>query len=164
MKNWKDIFDQYAQGYEKLSSSVVDISENDLDISPEVDCWTIRQIVHHLADGSIIWAMFIRQALGDQGGEVILQWYWGIKQDDWADKWGYAQRDIQPSLNLFKSSQDTLLSLLNTVDTPQDYSLQINSDNGETSNYSILDIIQMQIDHLDGHLDDINTILKQASR
>jgi len=63
MKKYQELLDRFGQGSEKLFQAVDKVPEAALDYSPDGNCWSIRQLVHHLADGGAIWGMFIKQAL-----------------------------------------------------------------------------------------------------
>ena len=45
------ILNLYADGPAKLEAALAGLSEPDLDLALTSDSWTIRQIVHHIADG-----------------------------------------------------------------------------------------------------------------
>jgi hypothetical protein len=81
---------QYTDCLLQLRTAVEGLIETDLDLAPVHGGWTIRQIVHHLVDGDDLWKDCIKAALGNPQGIFTLQWYWGVTQDVWADKWHYA--------------------------------------------------------------------------
>ena len=45
---------RYADGPNQLETAIVGLSEEELDIAESDGSWTIRQIVHHVADGDDI--------------------------------------------------------------------------------------------------------------
>jgi hypothetical protein len=159
VKNWKKYLEKFSRGYGKLSSLVESLSEEDLNSSLNEDSWTIRQIIHHLADGAMIWGMFIRQALGDPGGEFKLQWYWDRTQDEWAEIWNYSGRDIQSSLELYGANQDSMLSILGSVEKPESFSLQMNLPGEKVHTHTIENAIRWQNIHIANHIKDIRQIL-----
>ena len=107
----------------------------------------------------MIWGMFIRQALGDPGGEFKLQWYWGRTQDEWTEIWNNSSRDIQSSLDLFRANQESMLSILSFIEKPESYSLQMNLPGGDVHTHTIENAIRWQSIHLADHLEDIRKIL-----
>ena len=83
MQEWQELLEEYKKGPERLTEVIQEIPENSLDLSADKDSWTIRQIIHHIVDGDDIWNSFIKQALGEQGGEFLsLSWYWKVPQDE----------------------------------------------------------------------------------
>lgn len=160
---WRETLAEFSKGREKLDRALAGLTENQLDWALDPESWTIRQYVQHLADGLMIWAMFIKQALGDPGGEFKLQWYWAISQDEWAEIWAYARRGIGPALDLYQAVQASLVQLLEAIEDPQENSLQINLRPGESYQTTIQDAVLTQVEHLAGHLQDIERILQENS-
>ena len=70
----------YADGPAQLEAVLMGLTESDLDLAQTSDSWTIRQIVHHLADGDDLWKTCIKAALGNSEGSFSLQWYWDKPQ------------------------------------------------------------------------------------
>ena len=95
----------YADGPAQLEAAIAGLAEEDLDVAQSADTWTIRQIVHHVADGDDIWKIGIKAALGNSTGTFTLQWYWDKPQDEWVESWDYAGRDLEPSLALFRANR-----------------------------------------------------------
>ncbi len=160
---WQETLQKFQQGPGRLVQVVEGLSGEELDFKVGPESWSIRQNVHHLADGLMIWSMFIRQTLGNPGGEFKLQWYWDIPQDEWAELWGYADREIQSSLDAYKAIQENLSSLLRVVGNPKAYSLRIVWADGKVFPTTIEDAVLTQIDHLGSHLKDIARILNKIS-
>jgi hypothetical protein len=90
----KAIIARYAAGPNQLETAIAGLSEGELDIAESDGTWTIRQIVHHIADGDDIWKVFIKRAIGNPGGKFDLQWYWAMPQDEWVKSWAYASREM----------------------------------------------------------------------
>jgi uncharacterized damage-inducible protein DinB len=99
-----EVLEDYADGPNRLEAAIAGLPETGLDVALSSDSWTIRQIVHHVADGDDIWKVFIKRAIGNPEGEFTLEWYWQIPQDEWAEHWAYGRRAIEPSLALFRAS------------------------------------------------------------
>jgi hypothetical protein len=60
---------RYREGPSLLEAEVKDLKGDVLDSVPSGGGWTIRQIVHHLADGDDIWKLGIKTAVGiDRAG------------------------------------------------------------------------------------------------
>lgn len=150
----------YGDGPSLLQAAIADLTENDLDYSMSDDSWTIRMIVHHIADGDAIWKSFIWQSLGDTGGEFKLQWYWQIPQDQWAKRWNYAKRGIGPSLAVFEANRSQTLQLLEQVPDAMERSLLIRWPNGEEQQVAVHWVVEMQAQHVLGHISDIGRIRK----
>ena len=104
----------YADGPAQLEAVLMGLTESDLDLARTSDSWTIRQIVHHLADGDDLWKTCIKAALGNSEGSFSLQWYWDKPQTEWAENWKYANRSIEPSLALLRANRHNIVELRST--------------------------------------------------
>lgn len=93
----------FAQGPDRLEAAIDGLSNESLDLALSSQSWSIRQIVHHLADGIDLWKGFIKQAIGCPGTSFSLSWYWETPQDDWARMWTYAGRPVGSSLALYRA-------------------------------------------------------------
>jgi len=150
----------YRNGPVLLEKAISGLSETDLDLSLSSSSWTIRMVVHHVADGDEIWKSFIRQAIGDIGGEFKLQWYWQIPQDVWAEQWQYAQRAIEPSLAVFRANRTQTLQMIEHVPDAMSRRLLIRWPNGEEQEVGVGWVMEMQTQHVLGHVSDIGSIRK----
>jgi uncharacterized damage-inducible protein DinB len=63
----------------------LDGEQLDMTLSPE--SWSIRQLVHHIADGDYLWKEFLLRAAGEPEREFSLEWYWCLPQDEWVKRW-----------------------------------------------------------------------------
>lgn len=151
----------YAKGPEQLESALAGLEEADLDVAAASDGWTIRQIAHHIVDGDDLWSLCIKAALGDSRGLFSYCWYWEKPQDEWADNWGYAEREIAPSLALFRAKRRHISQLLHqTPDVWEKHTL-ITVPDGDEKATSVRYVVEMQTNHLKGHIEDIQVIRKK---
>lgn len=157
-----EILARYLTGPEKLAQVVSGLAETQLDTAPRPGSWTVRQIVHHLADGDDLWKGFIKQAIGNPGGEFSLAWYWSMPQDEWAARWQYAARDIEPSLALFRSIREHIGQLLETNPHAWHNKLTVQLPQGKSETVTIGEIVEMQAHHVEHHLSAIRDILRTS--
>lgn len=158
-RSWITILNEFSSCADNLNTAIMNIPDQDLDRSLDENNWSIRQIIHHLADASLIWGMFFRQALGDSGGDFNLGWYWSKTQDEWADIWTYADRDIASSLLLYRACNQNALSLLRSTVEPDEKYLMLNHPDQETQTITIKGAVRWQSLHLKQHLAEIEAIL-----
>lgn len=150
----------YAGGPYLLETAITGLSATELDIAESGDRWTIRQIVHHVVDGDDIWKAFIKQAIGNPGSRFDLQWYWELPQDEWGERWGYASRAIEPSLALFRACREHIAQLLQELPAVWEQTLLIKWPNGEQQEVSVAWVVEMQSQHVLGHVEDIRRARK----
>lgn len=159
LKNQKEIISNFAKGPNRLEGAVAGLSDVDLDSALSKDSWTIRQIVHHLADGDEIWRIFIKQAIGNPGTRFSLDWYGQMPQNEWARQWAYAEREIDSSLRLYRAGRQQIVQLLEHAPDAWGKCLRVQWPNGVEQEVSVGWVVEMQSRHLDGHLEDICRIL-----
>ena len=151
----KAIIAGYAAGPNQLETAIAGLSEGELDIAESDGTWTIRQIVHHVADGDDIWKVFIKRAIGNPGGKFDLQWYWAMPQDEWVKSWAYASREIGPSLAYFRASRGHIVQLLEHMPEVWERSLLVRWSYEEEEEVKVAWVVKMQAQHVVGHVDDI---------
>lgn len=152
------ILSAYGQGPGRLESALTGLSQAGLDATPPEGGWSIRMIVHHLADGDALWTSFIKQALGGAGGEFMMQWYWAMPQDEWAKRWNYATRPIGGSLALFGANRVHVSQLLHSDPGVLDKTLFIRWPKGDAQEVSVHWVVEMQTQHVEQHVADIARI------
>ena len=154
------IISSYAGGPDLLDTAIAGLNTADLDIAESDGRWTIRQIVHHVVDGDDIWKSFIKQAIGNPGSRFELQWYWELPQDEWVERWGYKSRAIEPSLALFRANREHIVQLLQEIPAAWEQTLLILWPKGDEQEVSVAWVVEMQAQHVLGHVEDIRRALK----
>ena len=101
--NRSTVLSDYLAAPDRLAQVVADLEDAALDRSLTADTWTIRQLVHRIVDGDTLWGVAVKAAIGNPDGVFTLQWYWDVPQTTWAERWRYADRDVQPALGLFNT-------------------------------------------------------------
>ena len=150
---------RYEEGPPLLERAIEDLDDAAFDTLPEGGGWTIRQIVHHVVDGDTIWTPCIKAALGNPEGEFSLQWYGSHSQDEWAERWEYAQRAIGPSIELLRANRSQVIQLLSQVPDPWDRTVGVRLPSGDLEVLSVETIMEIQAAHLPHHVKRIREIL-----
>ena len=153
-----EIIDDYVAGPSRLEAAIAGLSEADMDLAPEAESWSIRLIVHHIADGDDIWKQFIKQAIGNPGGEFTLHWYWQVPQVEWAHCWSYRERTVEPSLAMFRANRQYIEQLLKQTPGAMEKCLRVRWPQGEEQDVSVGWVVEMQTRHVQQHIEDIRRI------
>lgn len=154
----EEILTRYADGSAQLESAISGLKESELDLAQSSDSWSIRQIVHHVADGDDIWKIAIEAALGNSSGTYSLLWYWDKPQDEWVESWDYAGRGIESSLGLFRANRRRMVQLLQQIPDAWERHIFIQQPDGERRQTAVRYIVEMQANHVQGHIEDIRRI------
>ncbi len=152
---------RYREGPALLEAAVTNLTDAELDAAPAGGGWTIRQIVHHVADGDDIWKLGIKMALGNEQAEFSLAWYRGLSQQAWGDRWAYGRRSLDASLALLRAARAHILQLLESVPDVWDNAVVVRKPDGDLERVPIGFIVQMQADHVLHHLERIRGILRE---
>lgn len=104
----KTLIEKYAAGYEEVTKSLQDFPTESLTAHPIEGKWSAAEIVHHLADSEMNSAIRLRRLLAEERAEIV-----GYDQEDYAVRFKYNEREIAPSLELFRSSRSTSLQIIN---------------------------------------------------
>jgi uncharacterized damage-inducible protein DinB len=150
---------RYADGPRQLEAALDGLDEASLDLAPpEGGGWTIRQIVHHVVDGDHLWSIVLKAALGNPQSAFSFSWYWETEQNQWAETWAYAQRDIEPSLALFRATRQQIVAMLKQIPDPWGRQMRVCWPDGEEETVSVADVAADQSRHVIGHVEDIQKI------
>lgn len=102
----------YATGGDELASVLAGLDESELDLLRAPGEWSIRQIVHHLAETDSLFLLSIETALAHSGSTYVRNPY---DQETWVKVMGYAERAIDPSLALNKAIRMHLSQLVQHI-------------------------------------------------
>lgn len=152
---------RYREGPAALEAVVAGLPDAALDAVPSGGGWTIRQIVHHVADGDDIWKLGVKMAVGNEQGEFALAWYWSLPQETWGERWAYGRRSLDASLALLKAGREHVLQLLESVPEAWDRAVTLRGRDGRMERVPVGFVVQMQADHLFHHVRRMRDILKE---
>jgi hypothetical protein len=153
------LLESYLKLPDRLESAIAGLSESQLDLTLDTG-WSIRAYVHHTVEGELLWQMNLRAIVGRDGIEFPFIWYFGLTQDEWADRWLYGKRAIGPALTLFRGSTASLVELLrNSPPNVWNHYGRVTWPGAEKENcFTVRDIVMMHLYHLDQHTADIHAI------
>jgi hypothetical protein len=153
------LLERYKQLPDRLETAISGLSESQLDLTLDTG-WSIREYVHHTVEGELIWQINLRAILGRDGIDFPFGWYFGLKQDEWADCWSYAKRDTGPALTLFCGSTSSLVHVLRNVppEVWDHFGRVIWPGQEKENRFSVRDIVLMHLRHMDQHTADIQAI------
>jgi hypothetical protein len=147
----------FVAGAERLEALIQGLTEEGLDSACAPGEWTIRQIVHHLADDCDVWSMCIKKAIATPGVLVRFEGFPG--NEPWADGLAFEGRGIEPSMTLIKAHRHYIARLATDLSDAWDRSFKLGNDQGEVvREFSVREIIEMLTDHMAEHVAAIETI------
>jgi len=154
----EQILARFAAGPDLVRAAIKGLQPDQLDLSLSPQSWSIRQLVHHIADGDYLWKEFLLRAAGEPEREFTLEWYWCLPQDEWVKRWSYAGREVSHSIALLEANRQHTLDLLTQVPGLWEKSLLITNRQGNQERVTVVEVVDMQSRHVEGHVEDIRAI------
>lgn len=102
----KKLIAQYRDGYTAVMEVLQKITPEELEARPGPGKWSVREIVHHLADSEMSAAVRLRALLAEDRPTIQ-----GSDQDEYARKLHY-DRPHESALELFRWSREATAELL----------------------------------------------------
>ncbi len=110
----KALIEQYRDGYAAVAEALMKIAPEEIDARPAPGKWSVREIVHHLADSEITAGVRLRLLIAEDRPVIR-----GYDQDDFARRL-YHDRPYEPSLELFKQVRLCTAEILDRL-TPAEW-------------------------------------------
>jgi hypothetical protein len=137
----------YKDGCRQVADALKGISETELDFHRAPGKWSVRQIVHHLADSEMTSAIRLRKLLVEMN--PYIQAY---DQDEFAKKLQYAKRPIEPAVKAFEASRETTSEIFEHM-TDDDWKRM--GEHAEIGPYSAEKWLEIYAAHARNHADQI---------
>jgi hypothetical protein len=141
---------------DELVTLVGPLSDEELDLSREPGQWSIRQIVHHLADDGDVWSMCIKKAIATPGASVRFEGFPG--NEAWADALDFGERDIGFALQLIIAHRQYVASLLRDLDTWDNSFKLVDAEGKVQREITVREMVPMLTDHMATHVATIRAI------
>jgi hypothetical protein len=114
--------------------------------------WSVRQIVRHLADSELVWAVRLRLVLGQERPRLE-----GYDQDGWATRLGYEEAQIPEAVEEFAIVRRGNLRLLEGASPADLERVGVHAERGEER---VVDMIPLYAGHDLVHLRQIERVLR----
>ena len=133
------------------------LPEKGLDWAEREGEWSIRQVIHHLADDGNVFTHAIERVLVSPGSKVRFDGYPG--NDVWIEQLGYDQQAVDPSLDLMQAQHTFLSELLRRFpDRWQNKAFYYDELEKKAAEQSVAEIIIMLTEHMQEHIAMIKNI------
>ena len=139
---------RYTAGYQKVVDALRGIGADELDFRPAPDEWSVREIVHHLADSETNSYVRLRRMLVDDGTDIQV-----YDQERWAvePRLGY-DGPIELPLAVLEAVRASSAALLRGLD---DTDFARAGHHVEHDTYSVQLWLEIYADHAHDHADQI---------
>jgi hypothetical protein len=143
----QQLIEQYRNGYQMVTDALRQITEMELDARPAPDEWTVREIVHHLADSEMTSAIRLRRLLAEHEPEIT-----GYDEMEFARRLFYGDRPIEASLEAFAAARKTTAEIIDRM-TEDDWNRA--GRHSEQGHYSTEDWLRIYAAHAANHAEQI---------
>lgn len=137
------LIDRYEAGYAEVMKALKGFPEELLTHHPFPNKWSVREILHHLADSETTSGHRLRRLLTEEYPVVP-----GYDQDRWAILLRYNLRDHAPAIEAFRAARETTTQILRAM-TEDDWGCT--GWHTESGNYSAQRWLQIYADHAHEH-------------
>lgn len=152
------LLERLENGAEELAALVEPLDDQALDASSGDGKWSIRQIVHHLADESDVWPLCIKEAIATPGERQSLPAL--PSNEAWSASLACGIRPVGSALELLRAERRYLADLLRHFELEWDQTVVlVEGDNGKEHPLRVADMVAMLADHVDKHVETIRGIL-----
>jgi hypothetical protein len=110
----KKLIEQYRGGYAAVAEALLKITPEEMDVKPGPGRWSVRDIIHHLADSEMTAAVRLRLLLAQDRPTIH-----GYDQDEFARRLHY-DRPHEVSLELFQIVRQSTAEILDRL-TPAEW-------------------------------------------
>ena len=134
---------QYKAGYDEVAQALNGFPPDKLTAHPIEGKWSAAEIVHHLGDSETTSGLRLRRLLSED--HPLIQ---GYDQDVYAAELRYNQREIDPSLDLFRTTRACTAQLFDFM-TDEDWRRE--GTHSESGSYSAEDWLKIYAAHAHNH-------------
>lgn len=106
----RGLVERYAEGHAVVVDALAKVTDEELDRRPAPGEWTVREIVHHLADSEMTSAIRLRKLLAED--EPVIH---GYDEQLFASRFTF-DRPLASSLRALEAARATSLEILERLD------------------------------------------------
>lgn len=151
----KALIGQYRDGYNAVAETLLKITAEELEARPAPDKWSVREILHHLADSEMIAAVRLRFLLAMERPTIQ-----GYDQDEFSRRLRY-DRPHETSLELFRYARESTAELLERL-SPADWRRE--GTHTELGPYSVEKWLEIYAAHAHKHATQIRAARGEAKK
>jgi len=143
----KSLIATYKAGYDEVVRALAGIAPDERDWRPAPGEWSVREVVHHLADSETIAGIRLRRLLIEEN--PVIQ---GYDEADYARRFRYQERPWEPALRAFEAARATTAQLLESMTDAEWRRAGTHSESGA---YSAEGWLRIYAEHAHIHADQI---------
>jgi hypothetical protein len=143
----KALVARYKAGYAEVTAALRGLVPDELDWRPASDAWSVREIVHHVADADTMAAARLRRLLTEDNPAIA-----AYDEAVLARRLGYGSRPIEPALQAIEALRTMSAEILDLL---SDADWQRSGTHSELGPYSVARWLEFNAAHAHDHADQI---------
>ena len=149
----KQLLESFGAAPGQLKSALNKIDPKIWPLAPDIQEWSIRQIIFHLTDSEANYYVRFRKAIAESGGIVV-----GFDQNLWTDTLDFAGRSTDESVELFRLLRTSSYHLLTQLPETAWANFVQHSERGKLTLENLLSVAE---NHITDHLKQIEANVKK---
>lgn len=145
-----ELLSQLAEAPAQLRAAVSDLSHSQLDTPYRLGGWTVRQVVHHLADAQMNWYIRTRLALTED--EPVIK---PFDEALWAELPDARHGSLEPSLDLLEGLHERWVELFRSLTEEQWKRRMVHPDRGIFALDTTLPMLVWHMRHHTAHITEL---------
>ena len=146
----KELLAKYQIGHQLLLDQLSAIPREAVLFKPKDDSWSIAEVIVHLADSEAHGFVRAKKIIAECGGKVSV-----YNQQIWADNLYYDEMDYKDALAMIRILRKNLVAVLKRIKDEDWHNYIYHPEGGKIT---LLDWIQLYIDHIQIHIQQIHRI------
>lgn len=152
------LLNNFTGALDDLDAILEKVPTKGLDWSEKEGEWTIRQVIHHLAEDCNVYAFIIEQALALTNAKVIMGDFPG--NEKWGEMLAFGERPVETDIELMHAHRKFLSDLVAYFPGRWDNkAVFYNQEGVELATNSVKGMIIMLTEHMQEHIHMIENIL-----
>jgi len=158
----QEILALFTSSADKLHTLVQNLSEAELDFRTDDDAWSIRQIIHHVADDGDVWSLCIKKAIATPGATIQFAGYPG--NEVWGQGLDFEKREIWTAIDLIRAHRRYIAQLLEHFSGAWEQSVKFSNAQGEiVGEMTVGQMVKMISEHMWEHVETIEQAMLKSS-
>lgn len=158
-KNFR-LIDRFTGVLDEFDAVLDQVTEPGLDWREGDEGWSIRQIIHHVAEDCNVYTFIIEQALAAPGCKVVFGEFPG--NDAWGEAMDWNVRPVEVSRELMRAHRKFLAELVGHFPDRlenQVHFYQLGSDKEIPGRNSVETMMEMLTEHMEEHTETVRRIV-----
>ena len=157
----ENLLTRFRSGSDRLLALVSTLDDAQLDESLSEGEWTIRQIIHHVADDGDVYSFVLKKAIATPGVFIRMEGFPG--NEAWAGALHTGSRPVSAALHLIQAHRESICELLAEFPGKLDQSVTFtDGENGEIC-FTVEAMVSMLTEHMEEHLKTIEAVLRTTA-